>query len=233
MLWRSHIFSDLNGSVAGVTYFKGTYGHCARARVKPVDVNSNALEAARAFLSQSVAGWKALSDADRQLWKDYASSTPWTNALGESINLTGQAMYVATRSLVNFGEPLTADTEFEEPPCTPGLNPQPYLQTACCPNLEFGVVVTVNNTSDTEAMNFVVQRSPALSPGASFKKGPFRPAEDVLLEDVAAGSSDDASFCDLCDGATYVFRVRGYSAVSPYRMCTEAFVTATACETPI
>lgn len=89
---------QISGSIGANTYAHNRYGQYARGRSIPVNPNTPAQSAVRAAFTGGVSAWKALSAANRSLWEAYASNTPWTNKLGETVYLTGQAMFVGSYS---------------------------------------------------------------------------------------------------------------------------------------
>lgn len=208
MLCRSHIHSELSGSIGGITYTHNRYGSIiGRSRVVPVNVNSTALEIARANFSASVTNWKKLTEVQQQSWIDFAAGTPWKNKLGDTVFLTGQAMYIAQTAFYQHIVPGDALTSYNLAPCVPGLLPQPHLAFACCEDPDFGVIVTVTNLDSTFAHHAIVRISPPVSTGVRFHMGPYRHGQSILLPNIAAGASDDAEFCDLCP-ANFFFEVR-------------------------
>lgn len=233
MLCRSHVHSDIIGSIGGITYTRSRYGTIiGRARVVPVNVNSNPLELIRTIFGAGVAEWKKLPIAGQQSWIDFAAGTPWTNGLGETVYLTGQAMYIGQSAAgVNMlGEGVRPG--YATSPCTPGLFPMPLLTFDCCANPDIGVVVTVQNLDSTNTATFLVQISPPQSLGVRFYTGPWNNAGQIVVADVEPGSSDDALFCDLCE-AKYFFRVRALDVTLGNNMSSVVFGNFVACTLPI
>ena len=228
-LWRSHIHSDIIGSIAGITYYKMTYGHAARARVKPVDTNTNALEQIRAFFSAAVALFQALSPAERDAWEEYAAGTPWKNALGEDVNLTGQAMFIHTYVLIMNADVTTDPDQFKTAPCDPGLMPQPFLSGACCESPGFGVRLTIANTDDSLNMIFAVQISGPTHPSVRFYRGPYRNSLYMVTPFIVPGTPQTFDYCDLCEPGTYHFRVIGWGQIPPFRLCSPTYFSFDGC----
>lgn len=230
MLYRSHIVSDMRGSVAGITYSRNHYGLTGRARIKPVDVNSNPLENQRSLLNSSVAHWKFLAPAERLAWTDFAKGTPWLNKLGETVYLTGQAMYIGQVTAAMSVMGATARPNYINAPCVPGMFTTPLLNFRCCDNPDIGVIVSIENQHPTNLMNVVVYRSPPQSPGVKFYRGPWDTAARLYLVNIAPDSSDDAEFCDLCE-AKYFFKVRCFDGTDQNNMSTLIYGSFVACTT--
>lgn len=94
-----------SGSMAGVTASHnraGQYLRNRRAPVQPVGTGR------RAFIKQafgaSSSAWAALSATNQASWVSFAAGHPITDALGQSITLTGHQMYVACNTqILNCG----------------------------------------------------------------------------------------------------------------------------------
>lgn len=233
MIAKSHIFTDILNSVAGITYTRNRYAQIVgRARSKPVNVRSNALELARTNFNASVSDWKGLTDVQRDQWTDFAKDTPWKNGLGDDISLTGQAMYIGQVSAAIASNPARNRGDYDESPCVPGLFTSPLLEFGCCTNPIIGVEVTITNQHHTNQADFMVQISPPQSPSTRYYVGPWNNSAQILLEAIASGASDVASFCPLCD-ARYYFRVRAFDASDGNNMSSVIFGNAITCTDPI
>lgn len=217
MLWRSHLMTDMLGSIAGITYTKNRYGNVGRARTVPVDPASMFQELTRSLFNQSVFGFQQLTEGEQIAWNVFAAGTPWTNKLGEDVRLTGQAMYIAQRCAAIYANPANSPDNFDAAPCTPGLMPLPAVTYGCCVNPVVGAIVSVQNLDSTLNMDFIVRISPAQNQSKVYYNGPYRAPLQILLPAVAAGASDDAEFCPLCIGR-YFFQIRGFSAVARNNM---------------
>lgn len=232
-LMRSHIMSDISGSIGGITYTRNRYASMVgRVRVKPVDPQNCSMEAARQRFNTSVFSWKSLDQLERDAWELYAKDTPWINALGQDIRLTGQAMYIAQ---VSAGTSILGDvirSDYDAAPCTPGLFPVPLLTVGCCPNPVIGVTVAVQNQDSTNNMNCVVRISPPQSPSVNYYNGPWVKSQEIVLLGISAGASDDAAFCPLCE-AKYFFEVRGLDGTNGNNMSTLTHCEGVACTDPI
>jgi hypothetical protein len=85
-----------SGSLAGTTYSHnraGQYQRNRRAPVQPIGTGRRA--AIKAAFGAASSGWAALTASQQNSWIAYAAEYPITDALGQSITLTGQQMYVA------------------------------------------------------------------------------------------------------------------------------------------
>lgn len=86
--------TPVGGSVGSLTYSRNRYGAYVRNRTKPVNPNSTQQNFYRSNFRAAVAAWQDLTYAQRSAWDAWAAATPWLNAAGESVNLTGQAAWI-------------------------------------------------------------------------------------------------------------------------------------------
>lgn len=118
MLIRTGLGGQLSGSVGGVTASHNRYGQYLRNRTVPVNPNTDRQQTVRQCFADCSIAWRGLTNAEREAWNAYAAGTPTLNRLGETVTLTGQAMFVRTNTWITSmygGDPiLTA-------PPSPGL----------------------------------------------------------------------------------------------------------------
>src|SRR5438045_4972223 len=91
------VVSDLilSGSIGSRTYSHNKGGAYLRNRRVPVNPTTVSQGAVRNQLAASSANWANLTDAQRSAWSAYASVNPVTDRLGQTINISGQSMYVS------------------------------------------------------------------------------------------------------------------------------------------
>lgn len=99
-----------SGSIAGTTSSHnraGQYTRNRRAPTQPVGTGRRAFM--RAAFGSAAAGWGSLTASQQAAWATYGNSHPITDALGQSIKLTGQQAYVQINAqLLNVGSSATA-----------------------------------------------------------------------------------------------------------------------------
>lgn len=167
MKYNSPVISSASGSIAGITYSHNNGGNYTRARATPTNPNSTNQQAQRAALGAANAGWAALTDAQRDLWRDYAAATSWTDKLGNSITVTGHQAYVRWASVRSrIGEslnvaPAAGLSGFGEAP--DGISIEITTPAA---TITFGA-------DTTEAGDTILQLSSALSVGQNSVKRPL------------------------------------------------------------
>lgn len=87
-----------SGSVGATTFFRNKGGLCVRLRSTPVNPNTARQQATRVILASVSAGWKLLTQAQRDAWEAYASTNPIKNSLGLDINIAGQNWFCRINS---------------------------------------------------------------------------------------------------------------------------------------
>lgn len=115
------IHGEMKGSIAGNTWQAGRFGQVVRQKRTPVNPATEAQGTVRVDLAQANAGWKAITQANRENWSEFAQNTPWRNAFGDETLLTGRQMYVRTNTFITA----SGGVPQANPPATPGLSSNP------------------------------------------------------------------------------------------------------------
>ena len=94
-----------SGSQAGTTYSHNSAGQYTRSRRTPVNtVGTGRRAIVRANFSSASKAWSGLTGSQQAAWAAYAAGHPYVDSLGQSIVLTGHAIFVAIGSnLQNVG----------------------------------------------------------------------------------------------------------------------------------
>jgi hypothetical protein len=176
MLFKSPIFSQASGSLAGITFSHNRGGQYTRQRSTPTNPNSTGQQTIRSALSQAVAAWKnSLTAANRESWDTYAVNTVFVNKLGDNVFLTGQQQWIRT-SVVAYQIGQDPVTLYASAPTTYDLGDTGTL--------------TLSDALDSNVFSFTIGNSPAwagdtggnliafagidVSPTRQFYKAPFR-----------------------------------------------------------
>src|SRR3990172_5075716 len=102
MRMQSQIGTVMRGSVGGLTFTAGrNHAIICRSRVGPARLSTNRSALVRTCLQATQAEWKALSEADRILWDQYALTVTFSGPLG-NYTITGQQMFVRTLSITFY-----------------------------------------------------------------------------------------------------------------------------------
>ena len=95
-----------SGSIAGTTSSHNRAGQYTRNRRSPVQpVGTGRRAFVRSAFGASSTAWASLTGANQAAWIAFANGHPITDALGQSITLTGHQMFVGVAtSLLNVGQ---------------------------------------------------------------------------------------------------------------------------------
>ena len=108
-LLMKYLGNPQSGSQAGTTASHNRAGQYLRSRRTPVNpVGTGRRAAIRTAFGAAAKGYAGLTGPEQAAWTAYAASFPITDALGQSITLTGQQMYVSINTqLLQLGAAAT------------------------------------------------------------------------------------------------------------------------------
>jgi hypothetical protein len=188
MKFKSPVYSQASGSIAGITYSHNRGGMYTRRRATPTNPNSPAQQAVRTAMANLVTNWTVnLTASNRNVWNAYANNTPVVNRLGDPILLTGQQMFL--RSNI--------------PRVQEGFD---YVASGpTVDNLGLLSPISFNSGSSTTALQIdfdnsdvwaavdggylFIQVSRGQNPSKNFFKGPFRSCDPLAGDTVTPPSS--------------------------------------------
>ena len=119
----SALIADIRGAVGGNVFTRNKGGLSVRSRIKPLNPKSTYQQARRALLSGAAAYWAVLTAQVRADWQAYAVNTSWTNRLGDSINIGGEAAFIRVATMLQLagqGLPAAAPTAYGHASATIG-----------------------------------------------------------------------------------------------------------------
>lgn len=123
--------ASVSGSIGGTVYSHNRGGPYMRNRSIPVTSQTTYSLAARSRMQTASAAWQGLTDGQRAAWLFWAVANPQTNALGKSIQLTGQQAYVSNSVRMQIAA--------ETPLTTPPIIPAPVALTSAAQDGDIGV----------------------------------------------------------------------------------------------
>lgn len=171
-----------SGSIAGTTSSHnraGQYTRNRRAPVQPVGTGRRAF--IRSAFGASSTAWAALTSAQQAAWSAYADGHPITDALGQSIKLTGHQMFVAiSTQLQNVGQALPTDPPASSATTAP--NATVFTVTSA------GVITITLDGSGSASDFILIAFSKPVSAGVTFNKTYWQQTE------VAASSVGGATY---------------------------------------
>lgn len=195
----SPVWSIIRGSIAGTTYLTTPAGMIiGRQRTSPVNPMSEHQSRVRAALSQVVAEWEALTQAERDDWDVYAA--------GQGRALTGRQEFISGHSLFRYIENLgvlpVGATYFST---IPEFASRPTVTcTFTAPSAGVGFKASVTNFGQIEIMALMSSSGPC-NPSRQFWKGPWDPNGQSLLQ-IAASATGDFEKADCIEGMRYFVR---------------------------
>lgn len=117
MKFKGTFATSQSGSLAGITASHNRGGQYLRNRTIPTDPASSFQTARRNVFRTLVTRWtNTLTQAQRDSWITYADNTPFVNALGDPLILTGQNAYIGSNTLrvqAGIAQVATAPAIFE------------------------------------------------------------------------------------------------------------------------
>jgi hypothetical protein len=90
----SQVYSEIRGSVNGVTYARNRFGQYARAKASPVQPRTPAQTERRAQLTVLSQRWRTLDESIRAEWRALADELTRSDTLGLTYRLTGLQAYL-------------------------------------------------------------------------------------------------------------------------------------------
>jgi len=102
---------DVRGSLNGSVFSRNRGGAYVRSKVSPVQPYSEWSSKSREMFKATAQRWSHdLDDGQRQAWNDFAAVHPFLNVFGDSIILSGIAMFESVnRRVLEVGEPYIDD----------------------------------------------------------------------------------------------------------------------------
>jgi hypothetical protein len=90
----SQVYSEIRGSVNGITYARNRYGLYARSKASPVQPRTPAQSERRAQLTVLSQRWRTLDESNRAEWRALADELTRSDALGLTYRLSGLQAYL-------------------------------------------------------------------------------------------------------------------------------------------
>lgn len=125
------IVTSGRGSLGGSTIQPCHSGHIWRNKPTPTKSRTQAQSLIRSYNKAMQAGWKALSDQDRQIWNNYAKEKPVFNRTGEKHPISGHSLWLKYQfDALQKGAPFMSDpSEYPGPYYGPEMLVNQYFAT--------------------------------------------------------------------------------------------------------
>ncbi len=179
MLFKSAVYTQVSGSIGGITYAHNSGGMYARGRGIPTQPNTPRQAAVKAAFAAVATYWSTtLTDGERTLWGTYAANTPLTGPLGDPINVSGQNMFTranvireragltlidAAPTAFNLGEPVTG------------------IDSMVIAAGEMTITLPVGGAGTSDAGRKLLRIGAAMPAGRNYFRGPYQEAGNVIV----------------------------------------------------
>lgn len=168
MKFLSESMTSASGSIGGVTYSHNRSGMYRRARRVPVNPNTTFQQSQRDAFSTASALWRTLTAPQRASWEAYAASSPTTNALGQTIFLTGSQQFTACQSLaIRLGVATTTAA-----PASTGRSALGMPGIIIDASASTAAISSIDTASNGAILGIFL--GDPVSPGVSFFAGPYQ-----------------------------------------------------------
>jgi hypothetical protein len=159
----SQVYSEIRGSVNGVTYARNRFGLYARTKASPVQPRTPAQTERRAQLTVLSQRWRTLDESLRAEWRALADELTRSDTLGLTYRLTGLQAYLQFnlwRALLGLAPQDNAPPQLDAPnPITIGaINYDPrdeLLQVTFLPAPYTGALAIWATAPFSRGINFV------------------------------------------------------------------------------
>lgn len=208
MKFLSESMTSASGSIGGVTYSHNRSGMYRRARRVPVNPNTTFQQSQRDAFTTASAAWRAITSGQRAAWEAYATATPITNPLGQTIFQTGAQAFTGLNSLLlRLGVPQQDDA-----PSTPGRQALGMPTIVVDNSASTAVIASIDAAVDGGVVGLFL--GDLVSAGVSFFAGPYQlrgsgtPAAGTFTIATLSGRNGSA----LTTGGRLPFRMVGVAA---------------------
>lgn len=183
--FNSLVFSEIRGSVNGLTYSRNGNSAYVRSKATPVNPRTPGQTAARDSLNAMATAWRGLTQAQRDGWNALAATVPYVNSLGNTSYYSGFQLFMKNNlSLLGAGLPTVTDAVAG--PSFPSLEVTAFSLTAST-----GVVNVTDVLTPSPATDFFIafEATAPYSAGKSFVaknqysfiQGEADPASETLV----------------------------------------------------
>ena len=211
MLYKSTIFSEASGKLAGSVFSHNRSGQYVRAKGALVNPNTQLQVRVRSNMTAAGVGWRALSDTQRAEWQVYGDNVPVLSPLGVSTLLTGRQWYLGSRTArVNAGLLVVSDAPTTFDRGASGVE-------SFTANADPAISITYGTSQGWQSSGggLAVQVSEPQNGTVNYFKGPFKFLARVPFGDASPGDIT-AGLPTLAIGQALFIRVVALSSNGTY-----------------
>jgi hypothetical protein len=175
---KSHIFSNMRGSVGGITYSTNQYDQIiGRARTIPVQPNTNPQQEMKAAFAYYAAQWRNETALNRSNWERYANTVNFSGPLG-TYQVGGRQLYCGNlaANLVAVERSGIAHGFGTSAPAGDGFVNLEKVALTHLSSAGTGFAVAITPPDGYADCFCAIQISSPLSQTINYYKGPFNPS---------------------------------------------------------
>jgi hypothetical protein len=162
--FNSLVYSEIRGSVNGLTYSRNGNSAYVRSKATPVNPRTAGQTAARDSLNYVSSAWRGLTAGQRSAWNALAATVPYTNSIGNVSYYSGFQLFMKN-NLTLLGAGATLISDAVAAPSFPSVELSAFTATASTG------IITMNAaypSGSASGFNLVVEGTAPFSAGKSF-----------------------------------------------------------------
>lgn len=188
MKFKSPVYTQVSGSIGGLTYAQNAGGLYSRARAIPVNPNTPLQQQARDALKAAASYWtNTLTAQQRADWDAFAVENPVIDRLGSPITVSGQNWFIRTNQPRIYNglaiQVLPPASGAELPWSVTGLG---IVSGLAAVDVSFNESDGWPSLDDT---GLLIQVSRPVSPAVNYFRGPWIGIEPILGDSTTPPSS--------------------------------------------
>lgn len=194
------LVAGLSGKIGGAVY---NANNTVRTWTKPTTSVTERAATAKARVSSLSNIWQnTLTDAQRVIWNNKAKELTFTNRLGESISISGIALYIKINALLlTAGQSIVA-----APPADPVIASTLFTLTG---NTTDGVDISaISPALPANATHLIVQRAVGVAQSVYSFRGPYTETSVVTVAALGTLPCEITAAADLTVGTRCFYRFR-------------------------
>jgi hypothetical protein len=189
MKYKSPVYSEASGKIAGLVYSHNKGGNYVRSLVTPTNPNTTYQQTVRGYVSQLMSLWATvLTPVQRIAWDIYADAVELLDVFGDGRKRSGINHYIRSNvARLNAGMSRVDDAPTHQ---NLGDYTPPTAGTISAGGGTFGIVFDdTDEWCDEDDAAMLVQLSRPLQPTIQYFKGPYRFAGTIDGDAVAPPTS--------------------------------------------
>ena len=160
----SLVYSEIRGSVNGLTYSRNGNSAYVRSRATPVNPRTPAQTLVRTAMGQISSAWRSLTQGQQNAWNALAKTVPYTNSLGVVSYYSGLQLFMSC----NLNRQTVGAAFLTDPVAPPTFNAMTLADLVA--DASSGSITATRDVTDGPALGFtyVCDATAPFSAGRSF-----------------------------------------------------------------